>query len=273
VLRPKTTHITAGIVVLAALMALPRGRAQDPSPEVAAAIEELGSRDDAAAARAAETLRKVGVDAEPALLSALDGATGVKKDRIQDLLRYLGHVTDEELLGLERKVVAAIRGASDRRSVEAAVRREVEAFATDHAPPVTRTHGSSDGTIVISIGHGGKAGEDGTDAAASDARAALVVAIGGQAGAGAGRPRPSRRECPSRRGERDRDRDRRPGSLGRRRGRRRHGRLGGRRGRGRRRRRTGDGRGAPGRSRRLERNVGPGRPQGSAPLRPFLPPR
>ncbi|HZU98129.1 MAG TPA: hypothetical protein VFF73_15605, partial [Planctomycetota bacterium] len=172
--------------MLAALMALPRGRAQDPSPEVAAAIDELGSRDDAAAARAAETLRKVGVDAEPALLSALDGATGARKDRIQDLLRYLGHVTDEELLGLERKVVAAIRGASDKRSLEAAVRREVEAFATDHAPPVTRTHASSDGTIVISIGHGGKAGEDGTDAAASDARATLVIAIGGQAGAAQG---------------------------------------------------------------------------------------
>jgi hypothetical protein len=175
-----------GLVALSATFVLSRGRAQDASPDVTAAIEELGSRDDAAAARGAETLRNAGVGAEPALLSALDGATGAKKDRIEDLLRYLGHVTDDELLGLERKVIAAIRGAGDKGSLEAAVRREVEAFATDHAPPVTRTHASSDGTIVIAIGHGGKAGEDGTDAAASDARATLVIAIGGYAGAAQG---------------------------------------------------------------------------------------
>src|ERR1700719_2324357 len=99
---------------------LPRGMAQEaPGTDVEAAIQALGSPDDKESGRAADTLRGLAFVAEPFLLRALPEATGAKKDRIQDILRFFGHATDDELLALEKRIVTAIDRGHDAHILEA----------------------------------------------------------------------------------------------------------------------------------------------------------
>ena len=185
---PNTAQVILGgiaLTILAGFFAvLPSGTAQEPpAAGIEAAIRSLGAADDKEADRAAETLRGLAFDAEPFLLKALPNATGSKRIRIEGLLKFFGHVTNDELLALGKRVRAAILAAKEVGDLDATVRREVESFAYDHVPPRTRTHSSSDGTIIICIGRGGKPGEDGDDVQATDPNAKLVIAIGGHAGA------------------------------------------------------------------------------------------
>jgi hypothetical protein len=146
-------------------------------------IKDLLSNDKEKSDDAALSLKESGVTVEPALVKELSSTTDKdKRARIEDILGYLGYISDKELKQLQDDIFAVIKKTEKQEDITIPLVDLLNNFHEKHYPFATRTYQSENSKILLVIGRNGQNGQVGEDAEAISMHHLMVIAIGGNGG-------------------------------------------------------------------------------------------